>query len=786
METQTDRPGPFTGIGTTSEIETDVGEAIDKMIALRDVHDPEILRDLAKHLPRHVAIENQAVLLKCTEDGNYVLGMSDPLNAVNVRNVVRALRISSSKVRPRLVVAQRLTMLHEIAYEDRGDELAKPEPEIHRRESTRKTIDWHSLDSNAGTATAHATSAEPDIEIGLGTGLRAAAEKIILEAINRRASDIHVIPGERTGQIRIRTDGIVSPLVTDIPATRMENLANAFSDMAGVNGYELLQRSRGAEINITVRTNAGKRERMTLRFHGTRAYYGRAIVIRINRSVFRDFDQIGIEPSQQQTLHRALDHKNGVILVTGATGSGKSNTLEAMLRKLELIHQYQQHIIQIGNPIEFPNEQRTQLRVDDDRSWKEALKAAMRMDPNFFSPGEFRDAEEAAIVFEGAATGHLTLTTLHTNNVAQTFSRLDFLKIGRDKQADLIRLIVSQELVPLLCRNCRKPDPRGREIAERLVEIVFPNRPDLKEAIATAQGSTPFFHAEGCPACHHLGVKGRTCIAEMVEITPEISRMLRKGIEGEEIVDYAIRTQGMMTLAEAAARKLCRGMISSDHVQHLLMSTHRAAPEQETHAWQTNCENEPARSANPSATDIYNESGTNNESDTVLGDVIDVEFTVPAQAHTESTHHAAAAGFSLIELLIVVAIVAILAAIAIPSFIASRRAGYENTAKQKLAAIGQQQTAFKTLLGKRRYGTIAELQAATAGGSTLLTANDTTVTGWTFSDEGAASSTTFGAKVVPTQGNPATYSFYISEDQTLRRCALTGPWTKAACTAVDQ
>ena len=140
----------------------------------------------------------------------------------------------------------------------------------------------------------------------------------------------------------------------------------------------------------------------------------------------------------------------------------------------------------------------------------------------------------------------------------------------------------------------------------------------------------------------------------------------------------------------------------------------------------------------------------------------------------------------MIELLIVVAIVSIVAAIAIPSFIASRRAGYENTAKQKLAAIGQQQTAFKTLLGKRRYGTIAELQAATAGGSPLLTASDTTVTGWTFSDEGAASSTNFGAKVVPAQGNPATYSFYISEDQTLRRCALTGPWTKAACTAVDQ
>lgn len=782
METTTDRSGPFTGIGTTAEIETGLDEAFDKLIPIRDVHDPEILKALAKHLPRHVAIENQAVLLKCNAGGNYIVGMSDPLNAVNLHNVVRALRIKSSRVRPRLVIAQRLAMLQDIAYEDRGDELVRPDPELDRlRDSTRETIDWHSLDSNAGAATAQAEQDQPDVEIGLGTGLRATAEKIILAAIKRRASDIHVIPGNGSGRISIRTDGIVSTLIPKIPGARMENLANAFSDMAGVNGYELLQKSKGAEINITVRTNAGTRERMTLRFHGTRSYYGRAIIIRINRSVFRNFDQIGIEPSQQETLQRALDHRHGVILVTGATGSGKSNTLEAMIRKLERIHQYHKHIIQIGNPIEFPNELRTQLPVDGDDSWGEALKDAMRMDPDFFSPGEVRASEEAAIVFQGAATGHLTLTTLHTNDVAQTFSRLDFLKIGRDKQGDLIRLVVSQELVPLLCRNCRKPDPRGREIAERLVEIVFPNRPDLKSAISTAQGTTPFFHAEGCPACHNLGVKGRTCIAEVLEITPEISRMLRRGVEGEEIVDYAIRTQGMMTLAEAAARKLCRGIISFDQVQHLMMSTHRAAPEEEAHAWQTNNDdNAQARTANQSSAD------TDGESETVLGDIIDVEFTVPPQAQPQATQHAAAGGFSMVELLIVVAIVAVLAAIAIPSFIASRRAGYENTAKQKLAAVGQQQTAFKTLLGKRRYGTIAELQAATAGGSPLLTTSDTTVSGWTFSDEGAASSTSFGAKVIPAQGNPATYSFFISEDQTLRRCALTGPWTKAACTAVDQ
>ena len=769
-----------------SELDTELDGAFAALVPMRDVYEADVLQALAKQLPRHIAIENQALLLEWSPEGNFIVGMSDPLNAINVRNIVRALRVPSSKVTPRLVIATRLTMLQQIAYEDKGDEVVKAQvdlDELRLRDSTRETIDWRTLDANFATAVVEAELAQPDIEIGQGTGLRASAEKIILEAIKRRASDIHVIPGATNGRINVRTDGIVYTLIPEIPAARMENLANAFSDMAGVNGYELMQRSKGAEINITVKTATGQKERMTLRFHGTRSYYGRAIIIRINRSTFRDFAQIGIEPSQQETLQRALDYRHGVILVTGATGSGKSNTLEAMLRKLEHMHHYHKHIIQIGNPIEFPNELRTQLPVDGEDSWGDALKDAMRMDPDIFSPGEFRDADEAQIVFQGAATGHLTLTTLHTNNVAQTFSRLDFLNIGRDKQGDLIRLVASQELVPVLCPNCRKPDPRGREIAERLVEIVFPNRPDLKTAIMNAQGVTPFFHAEGCPTCHNLGVKGRTCIAELLHVSPDISKMLRKGSDGEEIVDYAVRNHSMMTLAEAAARKLCRGTISYDQVQHLLMSTHQAAPEAEAHAWQTSYEQTAEPMPAETVTPETNVAGPDDEA--IIGEFIDVEYSAPPTSQNEPAQHAAA-GFSIIELLIVVAIITIVAAIAIPSMIASRRAGFENTAKQKLATIGQQQTAFKTLLGKRRYGTIAELQAATAGGSALLTTSDTTVTGWTFSDEGAASATAFGAKVVPATGNPATYSFYISEDQTLRRCAQTGPWTKAACTATDQ
>lgn len=626
------------------EIEKDFEEAFTALAPIREIFEPDVLQALAKKLPRYIALENQAVLLEWNHDGIFVVGMADPQNAVSVRNIVRALKTQTSKVRPRLIQIQRLVILQETAYEDRDDQVIKPHEDFNEQQKTdqtRETINWSTLDSAAESASSIQELADPEPEIGVGTGMRANAEKIILEAIKRRASDIHAIPGAGEGRINARTDGIVHPLIEKIPAARMENLANAFSDMAGVNGYELMQHGKGAEINIAVKTATGQKERIALRFHGKRSYYGRAIVIRINRNTFRNFGQIGLEPSQEIELQRALDYRHGVILVTGATGSGKSNTLEAMIRKLEQTHHYRKHIIQIGNPIEFPNDLRTQLPVDDENSWAEALKDAMRMDPDIFSPGEFRDAQEAAIVFQGAATGHLTLTTLHTNNVAQTFSRLDFLQIGRDKQSDLIRLVASQELVPVLCIHCRKPDPRGLEIAERLIDVVFPNRPDLKAALTKAQGLTPFYHAEGCPACHHLGVKGRTCIAELLHITPDISRMLRKNQDGEEIVDYAVRTNNMMTLAEAAARKLCRGVISYDHVQHLLMSTHQAAPQAETHQWETSYDANSAQTTDSTqpATEADPE-----EPDAVIGEYIDVEYRTPSpdQQHVPEQHATAA------------------------------------------------------------------------------------------------------------------------------------------------
>jgi hypothetical protein len=146
---------------------------------------------------------------------------------------------------------------------------------------------------------------------------------------------------------------------------------------------------------------------------------------------------------------------------------------------------------------------------------------------------------------------------------------------------------------------------------------------------------TPFFHAEGCAICHNTGIKGRTCVAEVLGITPDIGRMLRQGVYGEEIVDYAVRAYGMMTLAEAAARKLCRGLISYDHVRHLLISTNQAAPEHEAHAWESTYDTDSAGEFSSSMSEdqtAATDAPSNNEPE----DYLDAEVSYPDETAVQA------------------------------------------------------------------------------------------------------------------------------------------------------
>ena len=296
--------------------------------------------------------------------------------------------------------------------------------------------------------------------------------------------------------------------------------------------------------------------------------------------VFRDFRESGLEPEQIRSSLAALQHDEGdagdagVILIAGPTGSGKSNTVEALIRNFEAQQLYGSQVMQIGE-IEFLNQERIQYQHHS--NWNEALWSLRPAHDRIrlFNPAECRTSAEAAMVFEAAYGGHLVITTLHTTNVAETIARLDYLGVPRTQQAKMLKLIVNQELVSTLCPHCKVPDPRGPELSAQLVNHIFQ---DWKITLSRRERRAPFFMPRGCEACNYQGTKERTCIAEVLSITHEVGRWLLEQLDGERIAHYAVSNSLLTTLAEATYKKLCRGIIAYDYVTHLLFPTENQMP----------------------------------------------------------------------------------------------------------------------------------------------------------------------------------------------------------------
>ncbi len=592
------------------------------------VYGQEQLTDLASRLPRQIAEDNEATLLDTVGSSGYTIGITDPSNFIAIRNVARALRVGTKDLRVKLIRTERLRTLQSIAYGLKDLALRQHEAvegdegDFSDANAARDTVSWNIIDPGAeAAAKARAAADDREEELGRGVGgIRANAEYVVLEAARRGASDIHFEPGPDVGRIRFRIDGVMYEYAPDVPTARMENLINAYADMAGVNAYLLPHEPCDAAITIRLETAPGKKIKTTIRFASCPALFGVDLTLRLNLTKFRNFEEIGYEHQQLERIYEGLKHRKGVILVTGETGSGKSNSLEAFIRRVE--DGDTRKVIQPCDPVEFPNPKRTQIPIQSQVTWAKTLKSSLRKDPNIFSPGEFRNSDEARFVYRAADTGHLVLTTVHTNDVAATFGRLHDLGIESYKLGRLTKLIVSQELVRKLCPHCKEPDPDAPFIAERLIGVVFPDRDDLKEAIKKAEGQSPFFAAAGCRACYDTGYKGRSVVAEVLCMTNDIAQMVARGTEGEEVVAYAVKEHGMMTLAEAAARKVIRGVTSFAEVEHLLTPPAKAHPAYESSPWISESDTKTATHQPATPPAGPDEARTMDEEN-----IIDIEFT---------------------------------------------------------------------------------------------------------------------------------------------------------------
>lgn len=541
----------------------------------------ERLAQLALLLPEKDARENEALILDRSPEGIFTVGMIDPGNFLAEKNVARALGVDTSDIDAREVSRADFEQLFLTAYRSEYSAVARVgEAEPHR------TVSWGDINPEGAPTSDAAAAEEPAHETS--SGFTVHVEFVLREGARRGASDVHFKPGPKYGGIYFEINNELYTFSENVPRDEMGKIVRTLADMADVNEYELPYGNKDAAIQMALPVKGKGNVKGTMRLAAAPALDGIDVTVRYLNQEFRDFGEMGHEPEQTELFIESSKHHNGLIVATGTTGSGKSTLLEAILRRATADHK--KNTIVIGEPIEYEDPWRTQIPITKDYQWEMALETALRKNPKIIVVGEIRNEKVAQIAFRAAYTGHLILTTLHTNDVASTFGRLSNLGIPAYDQGELIRSITSQALIRVLCEKCKTPDPRAQLIASNIVEKVFPDREDMREAVRRAAVSeSPFYMVGrgkgvgpdkvGCVECNFTGYSGRTAVAEVLNMVPDISSMIGLGMRGDQAVEFAVNSYGMMPLAEAAAKKLLRGQTSFAEVETWLTAPPRRRAE---------------------------------------------------------------------------------------------------------------------------------------------------------------------------------------------------------------
>ena len=364
--------------------------------------------------------------------------------------------------------------------------------------------------------------------------------QIIANAIDQRASDIHVEPFENELRIRYRIDGQLAEQAP-VPRRAAAAIVSRLKLMAGLDIAERRLPQDG-RIKLPVR---GKD--IDFRVAASPTLHGESIALRIlDRSgISLDFAALGLASGPLAILNRLLDRPNGIILVTGPTGSGKTTTLYAALERLNLPTR---KIITVEDPVEYQIHGINQIQVKPDigLDFANVLRSTLRHDPDIIMIGEIRDLETARIAVQAALTGHLVLSTTHTNSAAATVTRLMDLGVADFLIAASLNAVIAQRLVRVLCPHCRKPQALTEAVASEA------------GLSAIAPGPHTVFLPRGCPACLGTGYRGRTGLFEVLEIDePMRTRLLGHRGQPEE---------GRQTLLADGLRKVLDGVTSLEEV----------------------------------------------------------------------------------------------------------------------------------------------------------------------------------------------------------------------------
>jgi len=377
---------------------------------------------------------------------------------------------------------------------------------------------------------------------------------VLIDAIRKGASDIHIEPYEKQYRIRFRIDGLLQEVMR--PNIKLKDpVTSRVKILAKLN---IAEKRLPQDGRIKLRVNLGGQAKVIdYRVSVLPTLFGEKIVLRLLDSdkLMLDLTKLGFEPESLQQWDRQICKPYGMVLVTGPTGSGKTNTLYSSIAKL---NQVDVNIMTAEDPVEFnfAGINQVQMKEQIGLNFAAALRSFLRQDPNIILVGEIRDFETAEIAIKASLTGHLVLSTLHTNDAPSTISRLMNMGVEPFLVATSVNIICAQRLVRRICPNCKVPDPHQPPL-EALLKVGFTEE-EVARGLTVMKGA-------GCEVCGKKGYKGRVGLYEVLEMSETMKDMILTGASAIELREQAVK-EGMITLRRSGCRKVIDGVTTIEEI----------------------------------------------------------------------------------------------------------------------------------------------------------------------------------------------------------------------------
>jgi type IV pilus assembly protein PilB len=494
--------------------------------------------NIARMLPESIAKRFCLVAIEEDDNNNIVIVMADPLNVVAIDTVTLKLK---RQIRPAISSAREISRAIEMIYHgsDVEEQQLRNLVEIEVENENRQNDDVLLEDIVETDAIGEdAANKAPVIRF---------VDLLMSQAVKCRASDIHIEPQEKSTVVRMRVDGILRDMVP--PAKKMQ--AAVIARIKIVARMDIAERRLPQDGRFKMKISG---RAIDVRVSTIPTIYGEKVVMRIldASAVKHDLDLLGLEPERLAEFKDKLKQPHGIIIVTGPTGSGKSTTLYSALSYLK---DPTKNITTVEDPVEYrlAGINQIQVKPEIELDFARCLRAILRQDPDIVLIGEIRDKETVEIAIKASLTGHLVLSTFHTNDAPSAISRLLYMGIERYLLASALNVVIAQRLVRRICDHCKEPITLSEEAIKHL-------------GISMEQAEkSVFYHGRGCPACGETGYLGRLPIFEFLDVDNNISEKIIASATESQIRE-ASRQKGYGGLLESGVNKVLQGLTTAEEV----------------------------------------------------------------------------------------------------------------------------------------------------------------------------------------------------------------------------